>query len=111
MIVLGLMLGFLSAILLSAFFSGLEIALYSANPTRLRALAADGNPSARYALEMQRRIAMLLTTILIANNIVNYSGTFFVTSFVGNYFSSHIELISTLIATPVLFILGEVLPT
>jgi putative hemolysin len=58
-------------LLLSAFFSGSETALFAANRLKLRALKEDGNRNARVALSLLEHPARLLSTLLIGNNIVN----------------------------------------
>lgn len=64
-----LVLGFL--LLLSAFFSGSETALFAANRLRLRYRRDEGDARARTALGLLDNPARLLSTLLIGNNIVN----------------------------------------
>jgi CBS domain containing-hemolysin-like protein len=65
-------LAVLAALLLfSAFFSGSETALFSANRLRLRHLNEEGNGRARVALSLLERPARLLSTLLVGNNIAN----------------------------------------
>ncbi len=65
LVVLGLLL------LLSAFFSGSETALFAANRLKLRHLREEGSGRARVALGLLDNPARLLSTLLIGNNIVN----------------------------------------
>lgn len=65
LLVLGLLL------LLSAFFSGSETALFAANRLKLRHLKEEGSGSARVALHLLEQPARLLSTLLLGNNIVN----------------------------------------
>lgn len=65
LLVLGILL------LLSAFFSGSETALFAANRLKLRHLKEEGNGGARAALRLLEQPARLLSTLLIGNNIVN----------------------------------------
>lgn len=58
-------------LLLSAFFSGSETALFAANRLKLRHLREEGNSRARIALGLLDNPARLLSTLLIGNNIVN----------------------------------------
>lgn len=65
LVVLGVLL------LLSAFFSGSETALFAANRLKLRHLREEGHRGARVAVDLLEQPARLLSTILIGNNIVN----------------------------------------
>ena len=56
---------------LSAFFSGTETALMSANRDRLRHYAREGSRGARAAVRLLERPDRLVGLILICNNIVN----------------------------------------
>lgn len=65
LLVLGLLL------LLSAFFSGSETALFAANRLNLHHLRERGSTGARIALRLLEQPARLLSTLLVGNNIVN----------------------------------------
>ena len=56
---------------LSAFFSGAEMALSSANRIRLENLADDGKRAAALAVKVLDRYDDALSAILIGNNFVN----------------------------------------
>ncbi len=58
-------------IILSAFFSGSEMSLSSANRIRLENMAEDGNRSAALAVKIIDRYDHTLSAILIGNNFVN----------------------------------------
>ena len=60
-----------TAIALSAFFSGTETALMSVNRYRLRHLVREGSRSARMAEALLERPDRLIGMILICNNFVN----------------------------------------
>ena len=68
-----------SAVLLSAFFSGTETALMSVNRYRLRHLAREGSRSARIAEKLLERPDRLIGMILICNNFVNSAAAAIVT--------------------------------
>ena len=68
-----------SAVLLSAFFSGTETALMSVNRYRLRHLAREGSRSARTAEKLLERPDRLIGMILICNNFVNSAAAAIVT--------------------------------
>ncbi|MFQ5845869.1 MAG: CNNM domain-containing protein, partial [Planctomycetota bacterium] len=67
----GLIALFLVCLLLSAFFSGSEIALLSSSRLRLRRLAAEGDRPAARVLELVAEPRRLLAGILIGNNLMN----------------------------------------
>ena len=60
-----------ACIALSAFFSGAEMALSSANRVRLENLAEDGSRAAALAVRVLDRFDDALSAILIGNNFVN----------------------------------------
>ncbi|MEE8493082.1 MAG: CNNM domain-containing protein, partial [Nitrospirales bacterium] len=57
----------------SAFFSAVEIAFFSVNEVKLRALAESGNRAARLSLSLRSNPQRLLSTILIGNNFANFA--------------------------------------
>lgn len=104
------LMGTLCALFLSAVCSGLETAAYGTSAVRLRCLAEQGNARARAAQSVLGRMAKLLTTLLISNNIVNYFGAYFITAHLAVREIPHAEIIATLLVTPLFFLFGEVLP-
>ncbi|MDR7419413.1 MAG: hemolysin family protein [Armatimonadota bacterium] len=58
-------------LVLLAFFWGAETALFAANRLKLRNLAEKGHRGAQSTLELLKRPARILSTLLISNNIVN----------------------------------------
>ncbi|MEJ2483634.1 MAG: DUF21 domain-containing protein, partial [Gemmatimonadota bacterium] len=58
-------------VLLSGFFSGAEIALFSVPLTRARALADEGVTGAKALFLLKSNPERLLVTLLIGNNVVN----------------------------------------
>ncbi|MBI5724545.1 MAG: DUF21 domain-containing protein [Planctomycetes bacterium] len=97
---------------LSACFSGLEIGLYVMNKLRLDLRAEAGSRPARRIQKMLQNWNNLLTTLLIGNNIVNYTVAFAVSAIfaIMGVSESRAGLYTMLIVTPVLFVVGESLP-
>ena len=62
-------------VVLSAFFSGSEMSLSSANRLRLENAAEDGNRRAKAALALVDRFDRALGAILIGNNLVNVASS------------------------------------
>ena len=58
-------------VLLSAFFSGSELALTAANKLRLSKAAEEGDKKARLALKVSSDYDRMLSGVLIGNNLVN----------------------------------------
>ena len=111
---------------LSAFFSGSETALTSANRPWLKERAADGDRRAVLACHFLDNSDKFLSTVLIGNNIVNVSfatvarsciGVAIAQSAIGQWLlpgvganSAWTEWITTIVVTPVVLLFGEVLP-
>jgi CBS domain containing-hemolysin-like protein len=66
-------------ILLSAFFSSSEIAMFSLANHRLEALVEEGRPGADLVKELKADPHRLLVTILVGNNLVNIAMSSFAT--------------------------------
>ena len=64
-----------ACVLLSAFFSGSEMSLSSANRLRLENAAEDGDRRAKAALALVDRFDRALGAILIGNNLVNVAAS------------------------------------
>ncbi len=104
----------ISAISLSAVFSGVEIGCYAVNRVRL-AVRSERSPPDRSARLLRREIDRpdrLLGTLLIANNIVNYMGAVATSALLAStgYGPAVIAAINTVLLAPVLFVMGEALP-
>ena len=95
---------------LSAFFSASETAFSCANKIRLKSLANAGNRSAARALELAEKYDLLISTILIGNNIVNIlSSSLATVLFVGFFGDSGVTL-STVVMTVAILLFGEISP-
>ncbi|HET6611214.1 MAG TPA: hemolysin family protein [Kofleriaceae bacterium] len=99
----------LVCVAMEGFFSGSEIAMVSADRSRLRQLAAGGHRGAAMADRLLDKPQLLLATTLIGTNLaaVTFSVTFTLTM-VGGGVSG--ELLAIALVTPMTLMLGEVIP-
>lgn len=96
---------------LSAFFSSAETAYSSLNKIRIKNLAADGNKKAKKVLELSDSYDILLSTILIGNNIVNIASTSIATLVFTGFFGEDLGVtLSTVFMTIFVLIFGEITP-
>jgi CBS domain containing-hemolysin-like protein len=104
----------LFALLLSASFSGAETAFYRIPKLRLKLDAMESDRTARKLLRFVNNPGLFVSTILVGNNIANYTISFATVLFVGALLSDtksiFIDIGSTLILAPFLFIYGEMFP-
>lgn len=98
-------------IMMSAYFSATETAFSSLNRIRLKNMAEKGNRRAALVLKMSENYDVLLSTILIGNNIVNIASASLATVlFVRLLGDEAGASISTIVTTIVVLIFGEVSP-
>lgn len=97
-------------LLLEGFFSGSEIALVHADKFRLKARAAKGDRRAALALRLFERPEVLLTTTLVGTNIAVVTLTTLGTLLMIQGFGELGELYAFLLFTPLLLVLGEIVP-
>ena len=96
---------FILGILLNALFAGYETGFVASNPVRVRRLAeSDGHSQASRLLAYIHEPDCMLTVVLIGTNVALMMGTLGLSKLIMN------PLITTLIATPLFLIFGEVLP-
>jgi putative hemolysin len=95
---------------LSAFFSGSETALISANKIRIRHLAETGNKNAIILNKLFENPEQFLTAILIGNNIVNISASVITADAALRYFGSSGIAIATGVMTLIILIFSEIFP-
>lgn len=97
-------------VILSAFFSATETAYTSLNRIKIKNAASDGDERAEKVLRLEGQYDKLLTTILIANNVVNIAmasiGTVLFVKIYGNYGAT----LATLVITLIVLIFGEISP-
>ncbi len=95
---------------LSGFFSGAETALVSISTARVKALLKEKRPGAAKLLKLKENPKVLLTTILIGNNIVNIAAASLTTVIMVNLFGSNGVGIATGVLTLVILVFGEITP-
>lgn len=96
-------------LIVSAFFSGSEIAFVVANKLKLEVKARKNNLSAINALYFSRNPQNFFSTVLIGNNIVNITFASLCAVVLQRFFSLN-ELSILLISTFLLLIFGELIP-
>lgn len=95
---------------LKGFFSGSEIALVNSDKVKLSARANQGDNGAREVLRLYKTPDVLLGTTLVGTNIATVAVTTLGTILCINFFGVGGELYALLIFTPLLLILGEIVP-
>ncbi len=98
-------------IVLSAFFSSSEIAMFSLPAHRTEALVEDGVPGARTLQQLKADPHRLLVTILVGNNLVNIAMSSIATGLLGFYLSrGQAVLAATFGITAIVLLFGESAP-
>ncbi len=97
-------------LLLKGFFSGSEIALVNSDKVKLNAMANQGHKGAKAVLHLFRTPDVLLGTTLVGTNIATVSLTTLGTLAMIQAFGPQGDLYAFLILTPLLLILGEIVP-
>ncbi len=97
-------------LLLKGFFSGSEIALVSSDKIKLRHKAKQGNRGASLALKLFQNPDVLLSTTLVGTNISTVVLTTFGALLMIGFFGERGELYAFLALTPLLLVLGEIVP-
>lgn len=99
------------SIMLSAFFSATETAFSTMNRIRMKNLSEKGHKNATLALKLSDHYDVLISTILIGNNIVNIlSASLATILFVGLLGEDLGATTSTVVITIGVLIFGEVTP-
>ena len=96
-------------VLFSAFFSGSEIVYAKVNPLKLKKKVKRGK-SAKLALNIVDNYPIMLSTILVGNNLVNIAASSIATVVAMEVWPQYGELIATLGMTVIILIFGEILP-
>jgi len=102
--------GIILCLLLSAFFSGAEMAFSSANTVRLENLRENGNRGAKRALELIENFDSVLSAILIGNNLVNIASSSIASVLVIMLLSDSYAWVATVVMTILVIIFGETIP-
>ena len=97
-------------LLLKGFFSGSEIALVSSDKIKLRHKAKQGDRGADLALKQFQTPDVLLSTTLVGTNISTVVLTTIGALLMIDYFGESGEIYAFLILTPLLLVLGEIVP-
>ena len=95
---------------LSAFFSGSETALTSISRLRLRNLVEKKKKGSTALMKLKEKPQIMLTTLLIGNNIVNVWASVLITSIFIDIGISHVIAVSTGIGTLALLVFAEITP-
>ena len=105
-----LILALLILLLLKGFFSGSEIALVNCDKVKLNARANQGHNGAKSVLRLFRTPDVLLGTTLVGTNIATVALTTLGTLAMIRAFGPQGDLYAFLVLTPLLLILGEIVP-
>lgn len=111
----GLLIAMVILVLMSGFFSASETAFSSLNKVKLKAMMKEGENNKRIerALKLSEDYDVVLSTVLIGNNIVNIACTSLATLFFTGLLGDNSDLgatVSTVVMTIVVLIFGEVTP-
>lgn len=107
---LPLLLALFCLLVLSGFFSASETAFSSLNTVRLKSMAAAGQRGAARALQLSGRYDVLLSTVLVGNNIVNIASTSLATVLFVGWFGNVGVTLATLCMTVLVLLFGEISP-
>ena len=102
-----------AGLFLSAFFSGSETGFYRVTRVRLVMDAKSGKWIARSLLWLISRPSIVVATVLIGNNIANYMvslGLLLASQSLLSNWNEQIQTFLPVLATPFLFVYGELLP-
>jgi putative hemolysin len=97
-------------IFFSGFFSGVEIALVSVNPLRVKYLVKHKKKGARSLQKLKANPERMLITVLIGNNIVNILASSYATYIAIQYFGFAGVGVSVASMTFLILIFGEIMP-
>ena len=110
----GLLIVMVILVMLSAFFSSAETAFSSLNRVKLKAMENDSNQKKiEKTLSLATDYDIVLSTILIGNNIVNIASTSIATLFFTGILGDNSDLgatVSTIVMTIVVLVFGEITP-
>lgn len=97
-------------LLLSAFFSASETAIFSANKVKIRHLAEEGNRQALLTRRLLEQPGRLISTILIGNNVVNIGATALATTLAISLCGGAGAGIATGVMSVLILVFGEITP-
>jgi putative hemolysin len=93
-----------------AFFSGAEIALYSANKLKIRQHAEQGSRTAKLMLQMLDQPAQMLGSTLVMHNLVVVTGTSLATAVFVQWLGQRGESVALVVMITLGLIVGEIFP-
>jgi putative hemolysin len=93
-----------------AFFSGAEIALYSANKLKICHSAEQGSRTAMLILQMLDKPEQMLGSTLVMHNLVVVSGTALATAVLVNWLGHRGEWAALVVMTTLVLTVGEIFP-
>ena len=97
-------------ILLSAFFSSSETALFSITPVKVRELLEKNKKGAKVLDKLKQNPKRLIVTILLGNNIVNIAASALATMIATDLFGSRGMAIAIGVMTFLVLVFGEIIP-
>ena len=95
---------------LSAFFSSAETALTTVSKMRIRTLAEAGDKNAITLMKVIEDPVIMLSMILVGNNIVNLSASSMMTTLTMELFGSKAVGVATGVLTLLILVFGEITP-
>jgi CBS domain containing-hemolysin-like protein len=110
MTILMIVVGIIILLLVKGFFSGSEIALVNSDKVKLTARANQGHRGAKEVLKLYKSPDIMLGTTLVGTNIATVALTTLVTVLFIELFGVGGDFYAFLIFTPILLILGEIVP-
>ena len=110
MTILMLIAGIVILLLIKGFFSGSEIALVNSDKVKLTARANQGHRGSKEVLNLFKTPDVMLGTTLVGTNIATVALTTLVTVLFINLFGERGDVYAFLVFTPILLILGEIVP-
>jgi Mg2+/Co2+ transporter CorB len=99
---------------LSAFFSGSETGFYRLSTLQLSLQVQNGDSVARRLRYFVQHPERFVATTLVGNNVANYLTTLAIGICVTTVVTTStgtVDIVATILLTPVVFIFGELLPT
>jgi len=97
-------------LVLEGFFSGSELGIVSADPMKLRHMAAKGSRGAKLALKMLEKPEWLLSTTLVGTNIAVVTNTTIATALMLDLFGEGGSWAAIVFVAPLIWIFGEIVP-
>lgn len=97
-------------LVLSAWFSGMEIALFSATPASIKSLVLTRIKNAKLLERILHNKRRLLIVLLLGNNLVNITAAGLASLWVEDHFASGALGIATGVMTLLILIFGEMCP-